>query len=426
MIKRPWARSFAAIGVLAVLAWWKWDWLVSAWPWLGYKNGGETNSTTLRNLLLVLLALIGIILTIWRINVAERTLSHSEKRDRTDRHHSRYADASARLSSESVSARMGAVYELQALTAQDPELLHIRTMKLLCVLVRYPPPEARLDESPDDDPCSGSLRPDVQAAMEVIGSRTAECIKLEDDAGYMPDLRRANLVRLELREGNLSRIDMRGSVFWGADLMRADLSGSELQYADFSSPWVVRGEEPPTIATTQGTWIETLNAQALSTTRLAGANFSGSRMLLAKFAGVDLQGAAMSDANLPNTRFDSATLYGVDFSNSELLEADLSNTSLTSVTLTGANLHRTNLTSTDLSGFFSKGATETFPPTGLTQAQLDQSMRSRGQATQARREQRPELEPSAMSDLSIRRIVVGESSRGDGEDSSVATPQSRV
>ena len=374
MTKRPWVSiliSLVAIGV--VLAVWQWDWVVSVWPWLGDMNGSETNSATLRNLFLVPLAVIGIGLTIWRIIVAQRTLSYSAKRDQTDRLHSRYADASTRLSSDSVSARLGAVYELQALTAQHPELLHITTMKLLCAFVRFPPPEARLDESPDDDPCSVRLRPDVQAAMEAIGSRTAERIKLETDADYMPDLRTTNLVRLELRNGNLSRIDMRGSVFWGADLMRANLSESELQYADFSSPWVVRGQERPTITNTQGTFIETLNTFALSTTRLAGADFSGSRMLLAEFAGVDLQGAVMADANLPNTKFDSATLYGVDFSNSELSESDLSNTFLTSVTLTGATLHGTNLTGTDLSGFLSEGSTASFPPTGLTQAQLDQA-----------------------------------------------------
>jgi len=180
-------------------------------------------------------------------------------------------------------------------------------------------------------------------------------------------------VRLELREGNLSRIDMMGSVFWGADLMHADLSGSELQYIDFSSPWVVRGQERPTVARTQGAFTETLNAYLNSTTRLAITNFSGSSMLLAKFAGADLQGAVMSDANLPDANFDSAMLYGVDFSNSELLQADLSNTFLTSVTLTGATLHLTNLTNTDLSGSYGEGSTERSPPTGLTQAQLDQA-----------------------------------------------------
>ena len=374
MVKRSRASILISLVVIGVvLAFWQWDWLVSVWPRLGESNGGETNSATLRNFSLVPLAVIGIALTMWRIRVAERTLSHGEKRAKADRLHSRYADASERLNSDSVSARLGAVYELQALTAQDLELLHIRTMKLLCAFVRFPPPEARLDEFPDDDPCGMRLRPDVQAAMEVIGSRTAEHIKLEAEADYMPDLRRAKLVRLELREGNLSRIDMLGSVFRGADLMSADLSGSELQYADFSSPWVVRGQERPTFANAQGTFIETLNTYADSTTRLVGADFSGSRMLLAKFAGVDLQGAVMADANLPHTRFDSATLYGVDFSNSELSDADLSNTFLTSVTLTGATLHGTNLTGTDLSGFSGKGSIESFPPTGLTQAQLDQA-----------------------------------------------------
>lgn len=374
MIKRPWVSiliSLVAIGV--VLALWQWDWLVSRWPWLGDMNGTETNSATLRNVYLAPLALIGIGLTTWRIMVAERTLSYGEKRDRTDRLHSRYTDASARLSSDSVSARLGSVYELQELTAQDPELLHIRTMKLLCAFVRFPTPEARLDESPNDDPCNVRLRPDVQAAMEVIGSRTAEHIKLETDADYTPDLRTANLVRLELREGNLSGIYMMGCRLWGADLMRTNLSGSELQYADFSSPWVVRGQERPTTANTQGAWIEMLNELAESTTRLVGADFSGSRMLLAKFAGVDLQGAVMADANLPNTKFDSATLYGVDFSNSEMSEADLSNTFLPYSTLTGANLYQTNLTGTDLSGFFSEGSTEYHPPTGLTQSQLDEA-----------------------------------------------------
>ena len=373
MIKRPWVMLLvllAAIGV--VLAWWQWDWLVSRWPWMGDMNGDETNSATLRNIALIPLAFIGICLTMWRINVAERTLSYGETRDRAERLHSRYGDASARLSSDSVSARLGAVHELQALTAQDPSVLHIRTMKLLCAFVRFPPPDARLDGSPDDDPCSRSLRPDVQAAMEVIGSRTTADIKLETDAGYMPDLQGANLVRLELREGNLSGTDMRGSVLWGADLMRANLSGSELQYVDFSSPWVVSGQERPTITNIQGTFAEKLNAQMLSTTRLAVADFSGSRMLLAKFAGVDLQAAVMADANLPNTNFDNAMLYSVDFSNSEFSEADLSNAFLPAATLTGTSLHNANLTGADLSGFTSEGSQD-IPPTGLTQTQLDQA-----------------------------------------------------
>ena len=349
-------KTGVVVLLVAVLA------LVWAWPWLGRSNVGETNSATLRNVSLLPLALIGIGLTVWRIGVAERTLSCN-----------RYADASARLSSDSAAARLGAVYELQLLTAEDPETLHVKTMKILCSFVRFPPPEARLDELPRDDPCSVRLRPDVQAAMEVIGSRTTELVELEAAADFMPDLQQANLVRLELREGNLSKIDMRGSRFWGADLMHANLSNSELQYADFASPWVVRGQSRPEHTSAEGTFGEKMNSIFGGMTLLIGANFAGSRMLFARFSGANLQGAVVSGANLPDTKFDSAMLYGVDFSNSQLLDADLSNTYLTSVNLTGAIFHEVNLSATDLSGFFSENSTGTFPPMGLTQTQLDQA-----------------------------------------------------
>ena len=92
--------------------------------------------------------------------------------------------------------------------------------------------------------------------MEVIGSRTDQHTEIESDARYVPDLRRANLVRLELRESNLSGIDMRGSRLWGADLMRADLSRCELQYTDFSSPWVVRGHDLAEITSQEGSFVE--------------------------------------------------------------------------------------------------------------------------------------------------------------------------
>ena len=65
------------------------------WPWLGRSNAGETNGTTLRNVYFLPLALIGIGLTVWRIKVAEKTLSYNQSRDRTDRLYSRYAEASA-------------------------------------------------------------------------------------------------------------------------------------------------------------------------------------------------------------------------------------------------------------------------------------------------------------------------------------------
>ncbi|WP_420446829.1 pentapeptide repeat-containing protein [Candidatus Poriferisodalis sp.] len=360
---------------------------VIRWVWLGQVNGGETNSATIRNVGLIPLSLVAFILTWKRIKVAQRqaeasegnlqtaqdALRHTEQEHEADRLHNRYADASQRLSSGSVSARLGAIYELQDLTAQNPELLHIRSMKLLCAFVRFPPPEARLDEVPDDDPCGLRLRPDVQAAMEVIGSRTAERIQLEADADYRPDLRGAHLVRLELRNGNLSGFDMRDGRFWGANLVGADLSGCMLQDADFSSPWVLRGVEIEELLAQSDGFFEASDALQSNMTYMMRVNLSGTLMLSAKLTGANLQGADMSEANLPDVDLSETTLVGVDFSNSELAEADMSNASLSSAKLNGTKMYHLNLSGTDLTGSKGENATHSQPPTGLTQIQLDQA-----------------------------------------------------
>lgn len=280
--QKHWKGILIALAFI-VLMWasWAWDWHSSLWDWLSEGDTDETNSATIRNISLIPISIVAFVLTMKRIKVAQRqarasegslrsaqeavdlnykTLSYTSQRDEADRLHNRYADASARLSSDSASARLGAIHEMEVLTDQDPEQLHVRTMKLLCAFVRFPPADARLDEVPDDDPCSVALRPDVQAAMEAIGSRTAERIRLEADAEYLPDMSGANLARLILRNANLSKTIIRGATFWGADLWRTNLSGCELQYADFSSPWVVRGDDLDEIEVHEGGLTESFNA----------------------------------------------------------------------------------------------------------------------------------------------------------------------
>lgn len=241
-------------------------------------------------------------------------------------------------------------------------------MKLLCAFVRFPPPDARLDAVPEDDPCGASLRPDVQAAMVVIGSRTEERIELEAKARYMPDLRQANLVRLELREGNLSGIDMRNGKFWGADLAEADLSASILQYADFSSPWVVRGQEPTEIASYPGSVFEGALAVLNDRTHLTGTNLAHSGMYGAKLNGAILQGASLSSSVLIDAKLARANLGDVDFTDAMLMNADLSE----------ANLIRADSNAANPSGAGLGGSSpDEFPgerrPIGLTQAQFDQA-----------------------------------------------------
>lgn len=395
-IRRFWARYRFSVVVVVILAVGiaRWDWYLSIWDWLGGTNGGESNSTTLRNSGLIVLPVVAIYLTWKRIKVAERealtsrknlqtasealdlnykTLSYTEHRDSEERRHNQHASASERLSSDSMSARLGAIYELQNLTKQDLSLFHVRTMRMLSAFVRFPPHETDDGVLQSDDPCSQRLRPDVQAAMEVIGSRTDQHIKIESRARYVPDLRQAHLVRLELRDSNLSGIDMRGSRFWGADLMGADLSKCELQYTDFCSPWVVRGDDFAEVTRQEGSFVERMNAVLGSQTRLIGTNLSDTNMLCAKLSGSNLQGANLSSASLADADLTSAFLMGADLSHSQLTDANLTNAQLMAANLVDALLTGADLSGTDLSGSPANDSTSRRPPVGLTQAQLDQA-----------------------------------------------------
>lgn len=281
-IRRFWERWLLAVVVaVLVLGSIGWDWHLDTWAWLGAANDEETNSTTFRNFGLIFMSIVAIWLTWRRIKIAAgeartsrgnlqnaqdalnlnyQTLDYNSKRDEKDRKLNQYARASERLGSDGMSARLGAIYELRDLTEQDLEQFHVRTMRMLCAFVRFPTGERDDEILSDENRCSRPLRPDVQAALEVIGGRTERHVQLESQAGYQPDLRQADLVRLELRDGSLSGIDLRGSKFWGAKLIDADLSGCMLQKADFSSPWVLRGVEPNAFLEETDGFFEALDA----------------------------------------------------------------------------------------------------------------------------------------------------------------------
>jgi uncharacterized protein YjbI with pentapeptide repeats len=377
-----------AVGVI------RWDWHLTVWEWLGEANGEESNSTTVRNFGLIFMSIVAIQLTWRRIKIAAReartsrenlqnardalnlnykTLDYTAQRDEKDRKLDQYARASERLGSDGVSARLGAIYELRDLTEQDLEQFHVRTMRMLCAFVRFPPAETDGGVLSNTDLCDQPLRADVQAAMEVIGSRTEKHVQLESDAGYIPDLRQASLVRLELRSGNLSEIDFRGSRFWGSDLMNADLSRSELQYTDFRSPWVVRGQDFAEITSQEGSFTQRGNAIMNSLTRLIGVDMTGASMLQANLSGADLQGTRLGGANLPEVNLAGAFLYGVDLAESEMVGSNLTGAFLPGAKLNGAGLLNANLSGTDLSGSDGPKSTAKHPPEGLTQAQLDQA-----------------------------------------------------
>jgi hypothetical protein len=148
-----------------------------------------------------------------------RTHELTEQGQITDR----YTKAVEQLDSDKLDVRIDGIYALERI-ARDSAKDHPTVMEVLTAFIRehsreqWPPSDAG---QPEQD---RSTRPDVQAAVTVVGRRdTARDI-------LAIDLRRANLTR-----ANLTRADLTRANLTRADLTRANLNGAHLARADLTS-----------------------------------------------------------------------------------------------------------------------------------------------------------------------------------------------
>jgi hypothetical protein len=143
-------------------------------------------------------------------------------------------------------------------------------------------------------------RPDVQAAMTVIGRRMSEVENRVEP--------------VDLKGVDLSGADLSGADLSGADLSGANLSGANLDDAKLSTP---------------------AGAAKLSRARLDGAS---------------LYRANLNHAQLYEASLRAARLIRADLSGADLTRADLSGADLTASELSGAHLTAADLTNADLAG----------------------------------------------------------------------------
>ncbi len=256
---------------------------IGFWGWL---SGGESNSTTIRNLGLVVGGVAAILLAVWRSRVAERQADAAHRQVETAEHgllNERYQQGAEMLGSDVLSVRLGGIYALQRLANEHPQEYHVQIMRLLCAFVRNPTVESYGETGPAGQETGevaevhegrGGARPrqDVEAAMEAIATRSKIGIVVERDADFWLDLRGAGLRDLNLMNfkdvdlswanisfANLSRVNLRphtdissihavktdfssaclvdvnlsGARLWGADLSRTGLTGADLSDAVF-------------------------------------------------------------------------------------------------------------------------------------------------------------------------------------------------
>jgi hypothetical protein len=167
-----------------------------------------------------------------------------------------------------IEVRLGAIYALERIS-QDSDRDHVRIMEILCAYLRENAPadgvaeygdgiermlpqgmpdseKSAIVKSYEDTAYDGRLnewlgmlcapRPDIQAAISVIGRRRPDRILLERDqrlrdssVAYRLDLRSVNLRRADLTELDLTSALLGSARLEGADLRKAKLDDASFQ-----------------------------------------------------------------------------------------------------------------------------------------------------------------------------------------------------
>jgi hypothetical protein len=155
----------------------------------------------------------------------------------------RYTKAIEQLGAEKLDIRIGGIYALERV-ARDSARDHPTVMEVLTAFIREHSREPWPPSDPDRHEQERSTRPDVQAAITVVGRRDPECdIRLiylngADLTGADlrdADLNSADLAHTDLRRADLSEADLSQAILLGTNLTGADLSGADLLEANLSS-----------------------------------------------------------------------------------------------------------------------------------------------------------------------------------------------
>ena len=242
-----------------------------------------------------------LVFTALNFGLLRRTYELTEQGQVTDR----YTKAVEQLGSDKLDVRVGGIYALERV-ARDSEKDHPTIMEVLVTSIREHSPEQWPVPKSEDVPLPERMtRPDVQAALTVIGRRDTG----RDNRPI--DLSGANLTRANLAEANLAKANLRDTIFTGADLTGAHVNNeADLTRARLNSAY--------------------LNEAHFDSSRLVSAHLEDAHLRDAHFDHATLTGANFTDAGLYGTQFAGADLRNADFTRAgKLGDADWEDADLT-------------------------------------------------------------------------------------------------
>lgn len=156
-----------------------------------------------------------------------RAIEVTEQGQVTDR----YSKAIEQLGSDKLDVRIGGIYALERV-ARDSAADRATVMEVLATFIRDHSHEQwpqQATDAPEANPPEHATRPDVQAAVTVIGRRdtTGEQLKI--------NLVRADLTGADLTNASLTNARLHGTILNAAVLTGADLTNTDLANADWPS-----------------------------------------------------------------------------------------------------------------------------------------------------------------------------------------------
>ena len=242
-----------------------------------------------------------------------RTHELTEQGQVTDR----YTKAIEQLGSEKLDVRIGGIYALERV-ARDSARDHPTVMEVLGAFIREHSHERRPPPGPGGVEPERSTRPDVQAALTVVGRQDAKRVIQPIDLTDA-DLTGARIV------GNFA-----DAVLSGADLTGANLAG------DLARGILAAAGMPDAVLT--------VDLSGATVEAVSGDSVDVSREIL---SGVDLTRAVLNNANLVGADLLFATLTDAHLNNADLTSADLTGALLSGASLRGAGLRCMGLTHAD-------------------------------------------------------------------------------
>lgn len=399
---KSWLVTWSVIVFLAAVVLW------IAFPtWL---TCGESGSTTLRNMGLLVGAAIGLPLAIWRSTIAARQADATQRQSEIAARNllnERFQRGAEMLGHPEIgSVRIGGIHALARLGREYPDTFHLPVMQLFAAFVvdrtrgetveqgipvpdsatpgkeepeNTAPVTSRNEQADTDEdfrhPLESSsaefkgpffaadrevgpvpeLAKDVMEAMRLISQRDRDQIELEGKEGFRMDLADVSLPGLVFHKANFSnfdftKADLRRVRAWDTCFSNAGFPGADLSGANMHGA-DFRGADMRRVNLTAARLTGAdLRKADLGPVDWAGQNLWRGKWFPSKLVGAQLQGADLRGADLGNADLSGANLGCAKLDGAFLSKARLAGADLRAASLKDADLSGVDLTNANLGG----------------------------------------------------------------------------